>query len=779
MSNKIALPTGVMAAALVVFLAVGAAAQSLSNGDFESWTGVNVANNWTSYLTSGGIACYKGSTFTGIPVVTPHGGLECQRVKLTSSTGAPSQGGVYQRFASTAGTTYTVRAYILTRLTNAPSCDGMLGVDPSGATAPGGSTVWSNSVSGDSIWIQKTVSVTATGAYVTVFLNGKHATGDTTQCNVFFDDVTVCVSPAAPTNPAASPATISTGDSCTLSATAPGGCTIDWFTGSCGQTLVGSGTSLAVNPLVTTTYFARSRNTSTDCPSSTCAQVTVNVVSRNVTITPSNMAEYGWQIATSNGGTCTFTLGGPVASEYVETPTFPAGRGALYMTCKEISGLGSNPSTAWIGLDKLWVSPGVFKSLELIRLDQIKKLVYKTYVPTIPTHLVYITNLNYPRQPIHLSIVTEDSGPPYLDRNWYLNMPFPHNEMVFNNEYDRFGHWDRNQPIPHDGTTAGWYCVDPKGKWDTWEDMCADNAIGTKKLVPTSTYWDPRPALGSACPDCKDMRGWKSCGYVEDLSNPANSTNPPGAAAATGTGTALNFYVGARDDAADLSAWYDEPWTPWWKESYGFRGYLDEVTIGVEFDDIGYVETTYDFEPEPDTPDLVTVAMSQVDAILPTGTGVYKTYQPMLSTLLNRGGSGPQKLGMRVKVFGRVLHWQDSPSGKFGSYFDLWDGSVPIDVDNYDPPHPWHPEEISKEVAPQGVNLWQRPLPIRVHVPNLKEGQWPPDIGDYWSAIGYPVVLGWGHPIPEPAMQGGWNETEVCGQIILFSNIENCRKIAP
>jgi hypothetical protein len=136
---------------------------------------------------------------------------------------------------------------------------------------------------------------------------------------------------------------------------------------------------------------------------------------------------------------------------------------------------------------------------------------------------------------------------------------------------------------------------------------------------------------------------------------------------------------------------------------------------------------------------------------------------------------------MRVKVFGRVLHWQESPSGKFGAYFDLWDGSVPIDADNYDPPHPWYPEEISKEVAPQGRNLWVRPLPVRIHVPNLKqeEGQWPFDIGDYVSAVGYPVVLGWDHPIPEPAMQGGWNETEVCGQLILYSNFENCRKIWP
>lgn len=80
-----------------------------------------------------------------------------------------------------------------------------------------------------------------------------------------------------PTNPLASPATICPGDSSTLSADVGAGETVDWYTGSCGGTLVPGGASPSVSPASTTTYYARARDTSSGCESDNCASVTVTV----------------------------------------------------------------------------------------------------------------------------------------------------------------------------------------------------------------------------------------------------------------------------------------------------------------------------------------------------------------------------------------------------------------------------------------------------------------------------------------------------------------------
>ncbi len=734
--------------------AAGAPAQVLLNPGFETWSGSVTADNWTQYNTTGTVTPMKGSSFTGSPSVTPYGGLECQRVKLASGG---CEGGVYQRFSSTPGNLYAVSAYLLTRITSAgETVEAKLGLDPTGATIPGAGTVWSSTVLGDSAWTQKTVNITATGPYVTVFLNGRHPSGTSSQVNVFFDDAsaTGCTPPAAPTSPAADPPAIYPGGSSTLSASVGSGCTVDWYPGVCDGTPVGSGTSLVVTPFATTTYYPRARDTVTGCASTNCGDaVTVTVTAPPVvTITPSNMAEYGWQIATSNGGSASFTVGGPVASEYAGDPIWPTGRGGIYATCREISGAGMTPSTVWLGLDKLYVSPGVFKSLELIRLNQIKKIEYRTYVPTIPTILNKIGELHYPRQPIHLAIATtKDAAEPYANRRWYVSMPWP--LWVWGSQ-DRFGHWDDISAAPWTNTNAGFYCAWLGLKWNTWEELIA--ARGNEKLVPTSTYWD------ASTP--RDTRGWKSCGY--DL-----ETDPVGDINSTGTGTAINFYVGARKMRAELQEWYNEPDTAWWRESYGFRGHLDAVTIGVDFGagNGGYVECTYDFEPEPTTPDLMTVALSQRSAILPGNPGFLKLNPIVQSLLISRGYSGADKGAIRLKCFGKVLSYANSGSG---AYFDLDDVSVSIS-DPYDPPYPWYPEQWEKEILPQGQNLWLRPLPVRVHVPY--EG-WPiPSIGEYWSAVGYPVVLSWDNPIPDPVH----NSSEVCGQLYLYSTIENCQKVEP
>jgi len=61
-----------------------------------------------------------------------------------------------------------------------------------------------------------------------------------------------------------------------LTATVGPGETVDWFTGSCGGTLIGSGSPLNVSvPSSDTTYFARARNLTTGCVSAACGSVEV------------------------------------------------------------------------------------------------------------------------------------------------------------------------------------------------------------------------------------------------------------------------------------------------------------------------------------------------------------------------------------------------------------------------------------------------------------------------------------------------------------------------
>jgi len=114
---------------------------------------------------------------------------------------------------------------------------------------------------------QKTITVTAYGR-----ITGAPYTDDLT--------ITVNPLPSTPAGITAAPAAICSGSSSTISVTPPGtGYTTDWFTGSCGGTALPGGTgqnSVSVSPAVTTTYYARTLNTTTGCISA-CATVTVTV----------------------------------------------------------------------------------------------------------------------------------------------------------------------------------------------------------------------------------------------------------------------------------------------------------------------------------------------------------------------------------------------------------------------------------------------------------------------------------------------------------------------
>ena len=93
--------------------------------------------------------------------------------------------------------------------------------------------------------------------------------------------ITINLLPTSPSSPALSDKNnfcSDAGSTLNLSATGGSGTTLQWYSGGCGSgTTIGSGTPLNISePTVTTTYYARWE--STGCANSTCAPVTVTVI---------------------------------------------------------------------------------------------------------------------------------------------------------------------------------------------------------------------------------------------------------------------------------------------------------------------------------------------------------------------------------------------------------------------------------------------------------------------------------------------------------------------
>ncbi len=147
-----------------------------------------------------------------------------------------------------------------------------------------------------------------------------------------------CTAPTAPTSATASATTITQGQNTTLSVTGGnvGNGQWVWYTGSCGGTQIGTGSSLSVTPNGTTTFYVRGEG----CGSNTnCVQVTVNVtpvgineVAENINITvypnpvsdvinvasEKNLAGFNFQIMDVTGRVVsTTTLTGETTSVFV------------------------------------------------------------------------------------------------------------------------------------------------------------------------------------------------------------------------------------------------------------------------------------------------------------------------------------------------------------------------------------------------------------------------------------------------------------------------------
>jgi LysM repeat protein len=133
---------------------------------------------------------------------------------------------------------------------------------------------WSTSCGGASIGTGTPLNIAAPATTTTYYAYWTTSCGNSTCASV---TITINPLPVAPTS-----ANVDKNNFCpssfpniTLTAAGGSGSTLNWYTGSCGGTLVGTGTPLIIAaPVVTTTYYAAWSN---GCGLSSCASITVNV----------------------------------------------------------------------------------------------------------------------------------------------------------------------------------------------------------------------------------------------------------------------------------------------------------------------------------------------------------------------------------------------------------------------------------------------------------------------------------------------------------------------
>ena len=172
---------------------------------------------------------------------------------------------------------------------------------------PGGS--YSSSPAGLSINSstgQINLASSTPGSYTITYSFITNGCAKSVTTNVIVDPL-----PVAPTSASVDRNTVCEQDNgnITLSATGGSGTTLQWFNGSCGGALIGTGNSISIpSPTSTTTYYVHWENS---CGNSSCAQVTV-IVSSLLTVSATGSA----QVSCNNGsdGSITVTATGGTGS---------------------------------------------------------------------------------------------------------------------------------------------------------------------------------------------------------------------------------------------------------------------------------------------------------------------------------------------------------------------------------------------------------------------------------------------------------------------------------
>jgi gliding motility-associated-like protein len=155
--------------------------------------------------------------------------------------------------------------------------------------------------------------------------------------------------PSNPTSATASAPTIFVGSSTQLSVTGDQG-TVQWYTGSCGGTLVGTGNPLTLSPTVTTTYYAR--NYANSIYSSGCASltVTVNKYDQTITFDPIDPMTYGttdFSPATASSGLAiSYSSSNTSVATIVDGKVHIVGAGSSDITASQAGNETYNPAVS-------------------------------------------------------------------------------------------------------------------------------------------------------------------------------------------------------------------------------------------------------------------------------------------------------------------------------------------------------------------------------------------------------------------------------------------------
>lgn len=446
-----------------------------------------------------------------------------------------------------------------------------------------------------------------------------------------------------------------------------------------------------------------------------------------VIVTPSNPGDWSWAVNTATTrDKAYFTRGGPAPAEGNPIPT---GNGAFYAWLGwEAGDYVSTPASAWLGLDR-------FKgqSLAGIRINQIKRLEYTTYVSGL-----YNMNASgaldyqrrYPRQPFMVTLTTykpnsttrrqlmlrpwghvnrsSDLGNPFQTnrRQWFtvdaINMFSDPDHMGLGWKAPRWYCWYlNNNNYPDNDFENGIYA--------NWDEVLAK--FGTQTLVPTSTAWDPGNGQ------------YKSAGWD-------NTTVPVGDWTATATGKCINLWVGARKAGnTELPSWINE--------SMNFAGYVDTFTLGIDLNNDGELDedtevVTYDFasdDPEPVTVAVCNTGISRWSSN-PPFEFPYASYRRTMDDHFPRSQANQHQFLYRF--FGQVQDLTYSGGGpayddRYGTgtgefYFTIWDGTY---------------ANVSTGIEPSG----KLPAYVQVRLPWYESSadpeQWPVKVGDFVSVKGF------------------------------------------
>lgn len=282
-----------LSAFVVAFFALNA--QQLDNAGFETWTSPNNPDSWATWesITGAPLGLVKKDTASKIQ------GTASLQIKTDSVQAGPTKrliagfafyGSVIYappsppQFIDAAFSGKPQSVVFWYKYTPAGADTAVLQISVSGPTgAPFVGALALESTQGQ--WANVSVNLSSYLANIptvdslSLLFSSSISTG--IQGSVLNVDSIVftygCVAPTAPTSAVAGQSTINAGQSTTVSVS--GGVlgnngTWTWYTGSCGGTLAGTGSTLAVTPASTTTYYVRGEGCGTN---TACVSVTVNV----------------------------------------------------------------------------------------------------------------------------------------------------------------------------------------------------------------------------------------------------------------------------------------------------------------------------------------------------------------------------------------------------------------------------------------------------------------------------------------------------------------------